>query len=190
LTGKIVEKKVMGKVITTMNVLKQKEEAELVYEYTNRACQFLLKLILDGKTFLVTDSGFTIDIIDVENKKIVNQIDDLAGNLIRCGIIIDKMIFLGIEAPAKEKNEGNILVYDSKTFQKIGSESTDEMVTPFCFKSIVSNANQFMCGMSNGCLQVFSINKNNANPVRGASKMIEAAPMHGEIYQIIETWDS
>jgi hypothetical protein len=60
----------MGKVQTTMTVLKNKEEAELVYEYTNRACQIMLALPLDGKFYLLTDSTFTIDIIDFQKKRI------------------------------------------------------------------------------------------------------------------------
>ena len=177
----------MGKVQTTMTVLKNKEEAELVVEYTNRACQILIALPMDdGKVYLLTDSTFTVDIIDVAEKRIHSQIE-LAGGLVRCAIVVGEFIVLGVEDPKNENGVGNILCYDSKTLEKMGEERTEQLVTPFCFKAM--KGSQIMVGLSNGCIQLFSVHKKSQKPLSVASASIDAAPQNGEIYQIIETWE-
>ena len=70
--------------------------------------------------------------------------------------MIGELIVLGIEDEENDNKAGNIICYDAKTLEKVGEERTDQLVTPFCFKAVKEN-NQIMVGLSNGCLQLFSL---------------------------------
>lgn len=137
------------KVNTTMAVLKNKEESASVKDYTVRSCQLLAKLPIGDKTYLMTDSTYSIDVIDPSQKKLVAQID-LAGGLLRCSLVLNNVIILGIEDPKMNTGHGNIIAYDNESFLKIGDEKTEALVTPLCIQSY--GESQFVVGMSNGCL--------------------------------------
>lgn len=165
----------MAQVASTMTILKSKEETELVFEYPCRACEIMLSLTIDNKTYLITDSTFTVDIIDVEKKSIHSQID-LAGGMVRCAVVVGDFIILGVEDADNENGPGNILCYGVESLEKVGEETTGDHVTPFCLKALSSNPNQIMVGLSNGCIQLFSIHKQSNKPLSIASAAISAAP--------------
>jgi hypothetical protein len=159
----------------TMSVLSDKNEQTTVYEYNSRSCTILAKIEVQNKIYLLTDSMFTIDIIDIEEKKVAHSIE-IPGGSLRCCLVIGKYIILGIQS----KETSNILAYNAQTFAKVYGISTENFATPLCLAQ--KGKSFFVAGLDNGCIQLFQVHTGSQELISVGSRAIKADISEGEIY--------